>query len=177
MEPLRIVAGDATSPQVEGPKIIPHVCNDIGGWGRGFVRAVSQRWPEPERQYRAWYRGRGGNDFGLGAVQLVRVRADLWVANMVGQRGIRRAAPTGGGRPPIRYEAVARCLEVLGGHAVGLGASVHMPPIGCGLAGGTWPRIEPLITGALCARGVAVTVYDRDSMITSGSSRGAAAAR
>ncbi|MFB0628217.1 macro domain-containing protein [Streptomyces sp. AB3(2024)] len=157
MKPIRIIAGDATSPQAKGPKLIAHVCNDIGGWGKGFVLAVSRRWPEPEAAFRAWHRGRSGNDFGLGSVQVVRVRPDVWVANMVGQRGIR----TGSGGPPIRYDAVARCLAALGDHAVELGAGVHMPRIGCGLAGGKWARIEPLITEALCARDVEVTVYDR----------------
>ncbi|MFF1342604.1 macro domain-containing protein [Streptomyces sp. NPDC058290] len=156
MEHLRIIAGDATSPQAKGPKIIAHVCNDIGGWGKGFVVALSKRWPEPEKAYRAWHRGRSGNDFGLGAVQLVQVAPDVWVANMVGQRGIR----TGSGGPPIRYDAVERCLAALAGHALERGASVHMPRIGCGLAGGKWPRIEPLITQALPARDVPVTVYD-----------------
>ncbi|WP_412076980.1 macro domain-containing protein [Streptomyces xanthophaeus] len=157
MKPLRIIAGDATSPQAKGPKIIAHVCNDLGGWGKGFVLAVSKRWSEPEAAYRAWHRGRSGNDFGLGAVQLVRVQPDVWVANMVGQRGIR----TGSGGPPIRYDAVRRCLDALAGHALELGASVHMPRIGCGLAGGRWTRIEPLIADTLGARGVEVTVYDR----------------
>lgn len=95
MKPLRIIAGDATSPQAKGPKIIAHVCNDLGGWGKGFVLAVSKRWPEPEAAFRAWHRGRSGNDFGLGAVQVVRVKPDVWVANMVGQRGIRTGS---GGR-------------------------------------------------------------------------------
>ncbi|MFF4454755.1 macro domain-containing protein [Streptomyces goshikiensis] len=156
MEPLKIIAGDATCPQAKGPKIIAHVCNDIGGWGKGFVLAVSKRWPEPEARYREWYRGRSGNDFGLGAVQLVQVKPDVWVANMVGQRGTR----TGSSGPPIRYDAVERCLAALADHAVELGASVHMPRIGCGLAGGKWSRIEPLITAELCARGVDVTVYE-----------------
>ncbi|WP_261986759.1 hypothetical protein [Actinomadura sp. HBU206391] len=52
VEPLRIIKGDATSPQAKGPKIITHVCNDRGGWGKGFVLAISRRWPEPEREYR-----------------------------------------------------------------------------------------------------------------------------
>ncbi|MFI8102822.1 Appr-1-p processing protein [Streptomyces sp. NPDC086023] len=144
MRELEIIAGDATVPQARGPKIITHVCNDLGGWGKGFVLALSRRW-------------RAGHDFGLGAVRLVRVGEDTWVANMVGQRGIR----TGSGGPPIRYDAVARCLRALAGHATELGASVHMPRIGCGLAGGKWDRIEPLVTEELCARDIAVTVYDR----------------
>ncbi|MER7985968.1 hypothetical protein ABTY53_10250, partial [Streptomyces noursei] len=67
------VKGDATAPQGKGVKMIVHVCNDLGGWGRGFVLALSRRWPEPERAYRRWHRERARNDFGLGAVQFVPV--------------------------------------------------------------------------------------------------------
>jgi hypothetical protein len=35
-----------------------------------------------------------------------------------------------------------------------------MPRIGCGLSGGKWGRIEPLVAARLGERGVAVTVYD-----------------
>jgi O-acetyl-ADP-ribose deacetylase (regulator of RNase III) len=153
---LRFVKGDATSPQAKGPKIIAHVSNDIGGWGKGFVLAISRRWAEPEWAFRQWHRERAGNDFGLGATQLVQVRPDVWVANMVGQRGIK----TGSGGPPVRYEAIGRCLHTVAGHALELGASVHMPRIGCGLAGGKWERIEPMIVAALCERDIPVTVYD-----------------
>ena len=158
MVPLKIIKGDATSPQAKGPKVIAHVCNDIGGWGKGFVLAISRRWPEPERSFRRWHRERAGNDFGLGATQLVQVRPDTWVVNMVGQRGTR----TGSNGPPIRYDAVERCLAGLAGHAARLNASVHLPRIGCGLAGGKWERIEPLVVAALCARDISTTVYDFD---------------
>ena len=150
--PLRIVRGDATSPQAKGPKLIAHVCNDLGGWGKGFVLAVSRRWPEPERDYRRWHRERASNDFALGAVQVVQVRPDTWVANMIGQHGMRR----GSAGPPIRYDAVERCLATLAKHATEMAASVHMPRIGCGLAGGTWTRIGPLVEAALCARDIPV---------------------
>lgn len=156
VEPLRIINGDATSPQASGPKIITHVCNDLGGWGKGFVLAISRRWPEPERQYRSWHRERAKNDFALGAVQLVQVRRDIWVANMIAQHGMR----TGSNGPPIRYKAVEQCLCTLEEHALRLGASVHMPRIGCGLAGGTWGRIEPIITQTLCEHDIPTTVYD-----------------
>lgn len=103
MHALRFVRGDATSPQAAGPKIIAHICNDLGGWGKGFVVAISRRWPEPERAYREWHRHRATNDFGLGAVQVVQVLADTWVANMVGQHGMRSGSqgphPVRGGAP------------------------------------------------------------------------------
>ena len=31
MQAMRVLKGDATSPQAKGPKIIVHVCNDLGG--------------------------------------------------------------------------------------------------------------------------------------------------
>lgn len=147
--------GDATQPIGSDPKIIAHVCNDIGGWGRGFVMALSNRWPEPERKYREWYAERRSNDFGLGAVQLVTVDNGLWVANMIGQRDVRRVD----GVPPIRYDALAECLGRLAEHAVERTASVHMPRIGAGLAGGDWERIEGIILEQLLPH-VSVTVYD-----------------
>jgi len=69
--------GDATAPTTPGPKMIVHVCNNIGAWGKGFVMALSKRWPEPQSQYMGWYRERKSNDFGLGEVQFAQVKADL----------------------------------------------------------------------------------------------------
>lgn len=156
MSEIAYVRGDATVPSVKGVKVIAHVCNDVGGWGKGFVLALSRRWPEPEAAYRAWHRERASNDFALGALQTVRVERDVWVANMIGQRGVR----TGSKGVPVRYDAIDAALARLADRALELGASVHMPRIGCGLAGGKWSRVEPLVGERLVAQGVAVTVYD-----------------
>lgn len=150
---LQYATGDATRPDASGNKVISHVCNDRGGWGRGFVVAVSRRWPQPEREYRTWSRTTG---FRLGAVQLVQVEPDTWVANMVAQRGYR----TSSNPVPLRYDALEECLAVLAAQAAELDASVHMPRIGSGLAGGTWDQITPVIDSTLTARGIATTVYD-----------------
>ena len=74
MTDLKIIKGDATSPQAKGVKIIAHICNDRGGWGKGFVVAISRRWPEPEEAYRAWHRDRAQNDFSLGPCSPFRWR-------------------------------------------------------------------------------------------------------
>jgi hypothetical protein len=63
-------------------------------------------------------------------------------------------------RPRIRYEALTACLNALGKLALAENASVHMPRIGCGQAGGRWPVVRELIDEALLDRGVAVFVYD-----------------
>ncbi|MEV5136047.1 macro domain-containing protein [Streptomyces syringium] len=154
---LAYVRGDATSPDGTGPKIIAHVCNDAGGWGKGFVVALSRRWKQPEAAYRQWHRDRATNDFALGATQLVQVDAGLWVANLIGQHGIRSRTST---TRPVRYEAIDQALTTLAAQATERKASVHMPRIGCGLAGGTWEEIEPLIIHRLIEQGIPVTVYD-----------------
>ena len=156
--PIQYLVGDATMPCTSGHAMIAHVCNDIGGWGAGFVLALSKRWKEPEVQYRQWFRdGMAGSiPFALGEVQFVRVNETTTVANMIAQHGIRRGANLS----PIRYEAIDKALAQVGEEALRTSASVHMPRIGCGLAGGSWDRIEPLILSQLSNRGIAVTVCD-----------------
>ncbi len=154
---INYVKGDATQPQAQGPRVIVHVCNDVGGWGRGFVTALSRRWKEPERRYRAWYRGEENDlPFELGRVQLVEVEDGLWVANLIGQRGLRWS----GGKPPIRYNAVHAGLSRIREFAREHHASVHMPRIGCGLAGGKWEVVGAIVEEELDNQGVEVTVYD-----------------
>jgi O-acetyl-ADP-ribose deacetylase (regulator of RNase III) len=151
---IKYINGDATSPLSKGTKIIAHICNDIGGWGKGFVLAISKKWQEPEKQYRKWYNSK--ENFNLGEVQFVQVNEYTYIANMIGQKGTK----TGSKGPPIRYEAVENCLIKLSKKALELNASVHMPRIGCGLAGGKWENIEPLINKILINGGINVFVYD-----------------
>ena len=63
---------------------------------------------------------------------------------------------------PVRYEAIEQCLTQLAIEAKSLNASVHMPRIGCGLAGGKWELIEPVIERTLSANDIDVYVYDFD---------------
>lgn len=147
--------GDATRPTIQGNKIIVHICNDIGGWGKGFVMALSKRWAAPEQKYREWHRSH--INFELGEVQFVQVGTDLWVANLIGQHKVNRDEH---GNAPIRYDVVEKGLEKLAAFALEHAASVHMPRIGCGLAGGNWDVMGPIVEKALSAKGIDVTVYD-----------------
>jgi O-acetyl-ADP-ribose deacetylase (regulator of RNase III) len=154
---IKYLKGDATVPQTSGFKIICHINNTLGKWGKGFVMAVSNRWPITRKQYLEWYNEK--IDFGLGAVQFINVEKYICVANMIGQKGIK----TGSNGSPIRYDAVKQCLEGVARYIkkTGNNASVHMPRIGCGLAGGKWDKIEPIIQETLIANGIPVYVYDR----------------
>ena len=167
---IEYMKGDATSPQGDGVKIIAHIVNTKGGWGAGFVVALSQRWPEPERAYRHWYKTKThprSGPFALGNIQLVPVGPTLWVANMIAQEGYgtgsqaphRVTEPDD--RPPIRYPALRECLTKLADAALPLQASIHMPRIGCALAGGRWSEVEPILRATLLRRKLPVTVYDK----------------
>lgn len=146
---------DATAPIGSGVKVITHICNDIGGWGKGFVLALSKKWKMPEEAYRQWYKSQ--EEFTLGAVQFVNVENELYVANMIGQHGIYKDCK---GLPPIRYDAVRQCLKEVALFTIAHKASVHMPRIGCGLAGGKWELMEQIIKEELITKEIAVTVYD-----------------
>lgn len=157
---IHYLIGDATQPQAKGQKIIAHVVNNVGGWGKGFVLSVSRRWSKPETQYRQWYNLRNAVQnlpFILGETQLVNVEKDIIVANMLAQNGV---GPRGG-VPPIRYPALSCCLSKVFGTAKHFNASVHMPRIGCGLAGGSWSDVLPLIENHM--GDVETFVYDLES--------------
>lgn len=158
----RYVTGDATQP-ITHPAIVAHVCNDAGRWGRGFVLALSRRWPSAERAYRNWWTDRAAlvrdQPFALGRTQFVPVDPanSVLVANMVAQRGVDRDAS---GTPPIRYGALRACLNDVAAVAAEMGASVHMPRIGCGLAGGRWDMVDRILRVTLGRANVLTVVYD-----------------
>jgi O-acetyl-ADP-ribose deacetylase (regulator of RNase III) len=161
---INYIKGDATLPQGEGKKIIMHICNDIGAWGAGFVLALSARYSAPEMMYRLWHRegypitdenGKSVYPFELGHIQLVPAAEDIYVANMIAQRGLGRAKD---GTPPIRYDALRECLKKVKDLALTIDATVHGPRLGCGLAGSSWDLIEPIILEEL--DGIDVTIYD-----------------
>jgi len=155
MKDIQYIKGDATSPQKLGNKIIVHICNDIGGWGKGFVMAISKRWKKPENQYREWFKSK--DNFELGEVQFVQVQEDLWVANLIGQHKINKDE---NGAAPIRYNAIEEGLDKVCSFGKENNATIHMPRIGCGLAGGKWEIIEPIILKTLSEHNIEVIVYD-----------------
>jgi O-acetyl-ADP-ribose deacetylase (regulator of RNase III) len=152
---ISYITGDATEPRVdEGLRVIAHVCNDRGGWGSGFVIALSKRWKKPEQYYRTWHRQFSSGVMSLGQLQMVPVEKNLFVANMVAQeRFVSPENPVA-----LRYESLHQCLKRLNEWMISWWTishnnmiceekpmSVHMPRIGCGLAGGDWDKVELLI--------------------------------
>ena len=160
---LTFVEGDATEPRGDGVKVIVHCCNDIGAWGAGFVMALEKKWPFCKLNYWHHLKQKGKwDEEPLGTASVGRINEELVFCNLIGQHGVGRDEE---GNPPIRYWAIAYGLldmiEGLADEGYPVGSySVHMPRMGCGLAGGEWEVIERIIGDALLSIGVDVTVYD-----------------
>jgi len=163
MSTLTYTIGDATRPRGDYTHIrprnehmvIPHVCNDVGRWGAGFVLAISARWKEPEHHYRNQELWEGWR---LGDTHKILVEPQTTVINMIAQHGV----GFGDGRPPIRYGALVQTMSDVARfcQAHNIRTSIHAPRFGSGLAGGDWGVIEQLIMELWVDQGIPVTIYD-----------------
>lgn len=146
--------GDATSPHGSGEKIIVHVVNNRARrWGNGFAGAVRRKWPHTQRSFTDWAQVSGS--LSLGSCHVCAAEPGVTLVSMVTQHGY-GPSPT----PRIRYHGLESCLEEARGEAIRRSASVHMPRIGCGEAGGNWAVVQDLVKRTLTDHGVHVTVYD-----------------
>ena len=149
------VRGDATQPRGEGTKLIAHVVNDKAAtWGGGFASFVRKKWPSVQEEFKEWV-NENPNRLALGKWHLAPIEERLFIFNMISQHGYGPST-----KPRIRYRALESCLDELASAAAKRGASIHMPRIGCGEAGGSWGIVSELIDSKLCQRGLKVTVYD-----------------
>ena len=76
------VTGDlfARIRDITTPVIIPHVCNNIGAWGSGFVVPLGRKYPKAKEAYLEYY---NNNDLELGFAHHVVVDDNVLVSNMV----------------------------------------------------------------------------------------------
>jgi O-acetyl-ADP-ribose deacetylase (regulator of RNase III) len=152
---IRYLKGDATKVRGHGNKIIAFIINDKGrSWGAGFARTVQRKWPFVLDEFQHWVE-HNRSEFTLGNVHISRIEPELTIFKMVAQHGYGES-PT----PRIRYGALEACLGRLAETAMAQKASVHMPRIGCGQAGGSWWVISELLEDTLLKKGIEVTVYD-----------------
>lgn len=172
--PIKYVEGDlfADLKNATAPTIIPHVCNDIGAWGAGFVVPLGRIFPVARESYLSWGNGKPtGNSsykggcwdnmlnrpdmFRLGHTQIIQVQDQprVYVANMIAQHRV-------GGERPLRYKALVECLVSVAEDARGwAGSEIVAPMFGSGLAGGDWNFIEVLIDEIWVQAGINVTIY------------------
>jgi O-acetyl-ADP-ribose deacetylase (regulator of RNase III) len=154
LQPVYLV-GDALSPRGTGNRLIVHVVNDRARhWKGAFANSLRARWPAAASAFTAWV-DEDRRHLRLGSVHMTHVDTDLWTAALVAQAGYGPAA-----KPRVRYSALRAALAEVADWAVEHSASVHMPRIATGQAGGTWAVVRELVDSELCGRGVPVSVYD-----------------
>jgi len=152
---IQYKGGDATDPrETDGYRIIAHLVNDkTPNWGGAFARAVKKKWQSAQIDFEQWARSDKGN-LSLGKLRVFEPMNELAVATIVAQHGYGDSV-----KPRIRYGALKKALDELAEIAADRNATVHMPKIGSGQAGGNWAFISELIEDALCDRGIEVFVY------------------
>lgn len=153
---IMFLKGDAIKPRTPGPKIIAQIVNDktMNWGGRGFAYNVKKRLPEVQDNFQKWVLA-NPNNLSLGSTHVSLLSDECIIVSMVAQHGYGPSV-----KPRIRYGALMNCLERLAEVAVEESATVHMPRIGTGNAGGNWSIIQELIQDTLLRRGIQVTVYD-----------------
>lgn len=114
----------------------------MGGWGAGFVVAISNIWPRPEKSYREW--SRDPDSFRLGNLELVQVTPDIRICNMIAQDGF----VTRYRKRAVDYQALETCLQKLA-KVLPADNLIMMPRIGCGIGGGNWEEVENIINKTL----------------------------
>jgi len=153
---ISYVHGSAIEPRGSGERLVVQVVNDeTSNWGgAGFASAVRKAWPEVQADFRAWV-NRDRDNLTLGRPHLTPVGEQLAVASVVAQHGYGPSL-----KPRLRYSALRSGLAEVAALAKAKQATVHMPRIGTGHAGGSWPIIEEIIFETMGNALVGVTVYD-----------------
>jgi len=153
--PIKYLMGDATSPSITGPIVLIHIVNDsTPRWGGQFARSLKDKWVNAQASFIQWAESDNSN-LTLGSVHFVDVSDRITIGTLVSQRGYGASA-----RPRLRYSALKECLQQVADFAQSRAASVHMPRIGAGQAGGSWDIIEQLIASTLAEKDIEVVVYD-----------------
>jgi hypothetical protein len=140
--------------------VIPHLCNNEGVWGRGFVIPLTQRYPEAKASYERLFAD--DSKPSLGYVDFVR-SGDVVVANMIAQV-IDLESPQDMewmGIRPVRYNALVKCMDQVADWIQDnlRHAKIYCPLFGARLAGGNWLYIKELIRDCWEDRGISVTVF------------------
>lgn len=139
---IEIKQGDALNGLKEdGLSIVAHGVNCMGKFASGFAAAVAKRYPQAREEYLDKHRKRGWE---LGEVQYSVVRK-----TNVGKGVIANCATqyTYGyeGRLYLEYDALEDCLKQVFNITRMCNGKLHMPWIGCGLAGGDKEKVTKII--------------------------------
>ena len=154
--PITYIRGDATYTRGTDHRLLVHIVNDGAfTWGGGGIAAsIKRKWPSAQKSFTAEVTS-DRTKLRLGNVLTSDLEPGLTLISAIAQHGYGESR-----RARIRYGALRDCLFRILDIANKLKASVHMPRIGTGQAGGSWPVVEEIIHETLTKTGIKVVVYD-----------------
>jgi len=155
---LKYIKGDLFQNLPKDRKVmIPHVCNDIGAWGAGFVIAIDTYSEKPKQDYHNFLASmkKCGNADPLGSINNSWIEDGNIVSNMIAQRGV-------DGKHPLRYFALMECMRKVRANMNGKHSpdEIYCPKFGSGLAGGNWCAIERMIIECWVDNDINVKVFE-----------------
>ena len=155
---IKYIKGDATEPIIIGNKysVICHCCNALGAWGKGFVIPLGKKYPIAKEKYLKFIK-MTKEENRLGSVSFAKPTDNIIIANIIGQY---YTYPKDG-KIPLDYGALEQgfrnVIEMFQTNDIPL--TIHMPKIGCGLAGGDWNVVEEIIKNTFIKENIEVYVY------------------
>lgn len=146
MAQITYITGDVTEPMLCGNDCIVQVVNNVGAYGAGVSGAIAKKWPIVEDNFKSHFPQ-------LGTAHVFQLGEGLWFGNMYAQAGLRSKTNP----KPLRYARLTFCLDFVECHGF---SRIHMPKMGCGLAGGDWSIVSEIIQDILVDSGIEVYVYE-----------------
>ncbi len=133
--------------------VISHIVNGRGIIGGGVSSSILSKWPGIYDIYMDMYKAK---ELKLGTVGFIQVDTNLFVANMVGQKGtISKKNPK-----PWHAKATEKCLTTVAEFAKDRELDISMPEIGGNLGGADFEvEVLPIIERVFSSFSQAVYIY------------------
>src|SRR5262249_22074615 len=146
---------DVLDPRGAGKKVVCQLVNDQARfWGGGLAKTASRKFPEAHRNFTEWFTAVPRSKR-LGSVHFTQIGDSLVLASLIAQEGFGASSA-----PRIRYAALEQCFERISEFALKRSATVHMPRLGAGQAGGHWETVEEIVRSTIVPQNISVTIYD-----------------
>lgn len=144
MNRVTVVKGNALQLATSGHVV--HGCNSMGVMGSGIALGVKQTYPLAYEGYHTTFL-KNDNFLQLGSNIPVRVSPDLYIHNAITQSLYGRD-----GKRYVSYDAIADSLTEVNQFIMEcdeVEKTLSFPKIGCGLGGGNWDIVLPIIVAVI----------------------------
>jgi O-acetyl-ADP-ribose deacetylase (regulator of RNase III) len=149
MGQIKVVDGDLLNAK---ESYIAHQVNCYGAMGRGVALQIRHMYPDVYRRYKAYCEEHRVKNL-LGRILIIPTDDGRIICNLFGQEGY------GQGKCNTDIAALTKCFQSLE-KIVPHSESIAMPyQIGCGLGGGNWDLVLPLIQDIFVHHTVVVYRY------------------